>query len=242
MKAKKRFIAVAAVSLALTVATFIFMSLLAEKVDVRGDTLPVFSSTASYPEFLLSELTRESEFIIYARIAKAGDTVLNPIYISYSGEIDAKPDDVLYFPETPINLEILNAIKGKTEDEFVYLQDGGQAKDYILLPSGYQFEEGMEVILFLNKHGKGWGGLSEFLVFDDNVVLKADTLKEFDEARNLSASISELPINNLPDSVYHALYPYGQRNERTDDSFIEKDYIYVYNKDDFIKLISSIGN
>lgn len=242
MKIKKHFIAVATSGLALAAAVFIFVSLAAKEAKVSEESLPVFSSTASYPEFTLSELTQESEFIVYARIAKTGDSISNPIYVSYSGEIDAEPDDVLYFPETPINVEIINAIKGNTKDGLVYLQDGGRAKDYILLPSGHQLEENMEVILFLNEYGKGWGGLSEFLVFDDNVVLKADTLKEFGEKRNLSASISQLPIDSLPNSIYKALYPNGYLKERNIDPFIENDYVYVCNKDDFINLISSLGN
>ena len=145
------------------------------------DDLPVYESTSVYPEFTLSTLTDTASYILKAEVVEVGDSFLKEI----SASLTENPEDateMISYPVTPVTLKVDNAVKGHMrDDEFTYYEEGGITSTYIQLPDGYAMEEGMEIILFLNQNGYGWGAQSIFPIIEDKVVLNETAWDYFDE-------------------------------------------------------------
>lgn len=148
--------------------------------------LPIYESAAIYPAFSMPALTEQASTIVSAIVVSIGETYLEEIPVSLSGN-PAESSEVLYNPITPITLEIETCIKGNdTVSTLIYYEEGGSTPSYIQVPDGYAMEEGMEVILFLNEKGRSWGAQSIFPVVGDDVILNR---MAFDYVDNADVSV-----------------------------------------------------
>lgn len=140
---------------------------------------PILESTALYPDLTMQELTDKAHSILYARVENVGDTYMYGAAVSLTEDFEEAADTVSY-PVTPITLVTIHVLKGEPEEGyFTYFEMGGITSDYIRRPDGYAMEEGMEVILFLNEEGFGWGAQSIFPVVDGQVILTDRAVKDF---------------------------------------------------------------
>lgn len=143
---------------------------LARAKQVSPD-LPVRHNTVLYPSLSLPELTASASIVVRAEVVRVGDTILKEIPVSLSEDMTTAGGSI-GIPVTPVTLAVRFAIKGDTPGKkLTYYEDGGQTDTYIQLPNGYAMEKGMEVILFLNADGYGWGAQSIFPVDADQVIL-----------------------------------------------------------------------
>lgn len=180
--------------------------------------LPVYESTAMYPELTLPQLADKASYIVNAKVINVGDTINNEVPVSLTGN----PDDIaetLYTPVTPVTLEIISKLKGQINtDKITYYEDGGITPSYVQLPDGYAMEEGMEVIIFLNDAGHCWGAQSIFPVAGNSVILNNIALEYVD-----SKDISVINKDNIKQDI---------RNQ------IDSDKVKVTDKEKFISDIS----
>ncbi len=135
--------------------------------------LPVVESTALYEEFTLPSLTEKATYVIQAKVMEVGDTLMKEKAFSLT-EDPKEATEIISYPVTPITLKVNNVMKGEdiaAGDTFVYYEDGGRTPDYIQLRDGFLMEEGMDIILFLDKEGYCWGYQSMFPVVNDQVLL-----------------------------------------------------------------------
>ncbi len=185
----------------------------------NSEDLPVYENTTLYPEFSFPELSEKASCIVNANVIAVGETILKEIPVSLTENPD-EATEVLYSPITPITLEVLADLKGDNSKTITYYEDGGITPSYIQLPSGYAMEEGMEVIIFLNAKGYGWGAQSIFPVLDDSVILNKAALDYID-----SEKVSTIKTEDI------------QSNLR---SQIKSQTISVISKEDFINVINSM--
>ncbi len=144
---------------------------------------PILESTALYPALTMQELKDKAHSILYARVENVGDTYMYEAAASLTEDFEEAADTVGY-PVTPITLKAIQVLKGAPEEGyFTYFEMGGITSDYIQRPDGYAMEEGMEVILFLNEEGFGWGAQSIFPVFDGQVILTDRAVEELSAER-----------------------------------------------------------
>lgn len=177
MKKKISFIIAVCVAVCIMVA---LGYLYGKSVD-KGD-LPIYESAAIYPAFSMPALAEKASTIVSATVVSIGETYLEEIPVSLSGN-PADSSEVLYNPITPVTLEIETCIKGNDAvSTLIYYEEGGNTPSYIQLPDGYAMEEGMEVILFLNERGHGWGAQSIFPVVGDDVILNRMALDYVDDS------------------------------------------------------------
>lgn len=135
--------------------------------------LPVVKSIVDYQEFTIPSLTDKATYIMQAKVMEVGDTLEKEIAVSLT-ENPKEATETISCPITPITLKVEHVMKGEdiaAGDTFIYYEDGGRTPDYIQLPDGFLMEEGMDIILFLDKEGYCWGYQSMFPVVNDQVLL-----------------------------------------------------------------------
>ncbi len=164
--------------------------------------LPVFESMALYPDLTMQELTNRAPNILHAKVEKVENTYMYEVAVSLTDNFEEASDTVSY-PVTPVTLKVIDVLKGEPEKEyFTYIEMGGITPDFIQQPNGYAMEEGMEVILFLNEEGFGWGEQSIFPVIDGQVILTNRALK--DVGGELVSDIETESINTNIRSQLHS--------------------------------------
>lgn len=167
--------------------------------------LPVIYSTSTYPDYNLAKLVEESENIVYGKFVEIGATQMREVFVSATLE-PSKVEDVLYYPVTPVTISVENAVKGNASSNIVYYEESGVTDTYIQKPEGYQLVQGMDVILFLNESGYGWGGQSVYPVIEDQVILQEKVLKEIPSNKINSISFDTIKENYGISSSYKEEY------------------------------------
>lgn len=198
----------------------IFLSVIGLWGYNKNKSLPVIYSTSTYPDYSMGELVNESDNIVYGKVVEIGKTQMQEVSVSTTLD-PTKVEDVLYYPITPITISIEDSVKGDNSSTIIYYEESGATSTYIQRPDGYQMEQGMEVVLFLNESGYGWGSQSVYPVIDDQVILQEKAVK----------SISPNKINNIsPDSIKEN---YGI------SSSMDQENVSTTSLDDFLNLIKS---
>lgn len=147
-----------------------------------------------YQEFTIPFLTDKAIYIMQAKVMEVGDTLEKEMAVSLT-ENPKEAMETISCPITPITLKVEDVMKGKdiaAGDTFIYYEDGGRTSDYIQLPDGFFMEEGMDIILFLNKEGYCFGYQSMFPVINDQVLLNEMALDYVN-----SDKVSEMDIENM---------------------------------------------
>lgn len=161
-------------------------------LNKESNEIPILESTAVYPKFTIPSITDEAAYIIQAKVIEKGDTVMKEMTVSFT-ENPNEATETISYPITPITLKVEDVIKGElSEDIFVYYEDGGKTSEYIQLPDGFFMEEGMDIILFLNKEGYCWGSQSMFPIINDQVLLNEMALDYVN-----SDKVSEMETNKM---------------------------------------------
>lgn len=137
----------------------------------KKSDLPIIYYASSYPEYSLEELVSTSENIVIGVVELVGDTIMEKMEVSTSLD-PSEVDDTIYYPMTPVTVRIEDTLKGTESKEIIYYEEGGITDTYIQLPTGYKMTEGIEVILFLNQDGYGWGNQSIYPIVDNQVLLQ----------------------------------------------------------------------
>lgn len=140
-------------------------------------TLPVVYCTSIYPDYSVQELVAEAEHIVYGTVEAIEPTQMREVLVSTTLD-SSKTEDTLYYPVTPVIISVENPVKGSVSDKIVYYEESGVTETYIQKPEGYQMEQGMDVILFLNESGYGWGSQSVYPVIDNQVILHEKAIGE----------------------------------------------------------------
>ena len=176
------------------ITVFIFTIFLSSFIKIYQQTQTTTTNTYNYnnkasflyPELSLQALSMKADNIFVGTVVSVGDTIMKPIYVNLN-EVSLSHDEhdnILYYPTTPIYITTTNAIKGENlNSNLIYYEDGTEEDS--------QIYEGMEVILFLNTEGHGWGPQSIYLVIDNQVQLFDDT-----NTNNLDYSSKYLQTNN----------------------------------------------
>lgn len=173
---KKKYI-VLLVGIIIVIAVLVYQT----GTTVNTKAIPVYESTTDYPELTLDSLTDMASYILLAEVKEIGEPIQEEISESVT-EKHSEKAEVHNFLVTPVVLKVQKAIKGSVIDkEFIYYEEGGVTPDYIQLPDGYTLEEGMEIILFLNREGYCWGAGSMFPVVGNKIILNETARDYFDE-------------------------------------------------------------
>lgn len=200
--------------------TFLLTMVLAAYAGVHKKQvqMPVRDCTAIYPDYSFSELVEKSDFIVCAEVTGIGETFMKPVDVSFSTDSEDGYDETLYYPVTPVFLRIRDTMKGNSGEELIYFEEGGTAPTYTQLPSGYKMEAEMNVILFLNGDGYGWGEQSIYPIIDNKVVLNSTVIESLSDVE-----ITAIPISSMPDSF---------------NSQVSTDYTDTCSLFDFVEMIS----
>jgi len=186
-----------------------------------NDLLPVLDNTAVYPELTFNEQVDMAQKIIYGTVVNIDETMLIGEQV-YLNEEMTDVAAVLFNPVTPVTLHVINSYKGDDVESVVYYEDGGKTDSYIIRPSGYQMKTGMEVFLFINNQGYGWGSQSVFPVFNDMVII--------------NESVNKIVAPDLVSNITYNELGCDDKNMSIDAS------VRVMKKADFVSLIQkSVG-
>ncbi|MBA4688853.1 MAG: hypothetical protein H2184_17130 [Candidatus Galacturonibacter soehngenii] len=185
--------------------------------------LPVVYCTSTYPDYSVKELAIESENIVYGKVVSIAPTQMHEVRVSTTLD-PTKVEDVLYYPVTPVTISIKDSIKGDELSKIIYFEESGVTDTYIQKAQGYQMSQGMEVVLFLNEEGYGWGSQSVYPVIDDQVVLQDKAINE----------IPSNKINSISADVIEEKYSIS--------SSYEAENVSTTSLDEFLKLVNSYIN
>lgn len=182
--------------------------------------LPVVYCTSTYPDFSVKELAIESEYIVYGKVVSIAPTQMHKVRVSTTLD-STKEEDILSYPVTPVTISIKDSIKGDELGKIVYYEESGVTDTYIQKAQGYQMLQGMEVVLFLNEEGCGWGGQSVYPIIDNQVILQEKAINE----------IPSNKINSIPTDVIEDKYSLS--------STYEAENVSTTSLDEFLKLVNS---
>lgn len=90
-------------------------------------------------------------------------------------------DDIFSYPVTPVTLKVHSYIKGEDTQDTIIFYDADRLLE----------EEGVEVILFLDKDNTGWGGQSIYEVIDNQVKIKSSDIENIDESKISTTKLSD---------------------------------------------------
>lgn len=169
-------------------------------INYQTKNLPVVHSSALYPSMNLASLCSESSIVFRGRVEEVRSTVMKDIPVSVT-EDASDVSDTITSPETPVILSVEELYKGDSaRDSYTYIEEGGTTSTHVVLPS-FQLRNGMEVILFLNDAGYGWGMQSIFPIVDGQVILNEAVWNDVDMSK-----IQEVAVSSLTSKTVRASY------------------------------------
>lgn len=169
-------------------------------INYQTKNLPVVHSSALYPSMNLASLCSESSIVFRGRVEEVRSTVMKDIQVSVT-EDASDVSDTITSPETPVILSVEELYKGDSaRDSYTYIEEGGTTSTHVVLPS-FQLRKGMEVILFLNDAGYGWGMQSIFPIVDGQVILNEAVWNDVDMSK-----IQEVAVSSLTSKTVRASY------------------------------------
>lgn len=126
--------------------------LLALAVWMAYQNRPVQVMASKYPPMTLEELAKEAAVIVEGTVIKRGPSQQTEIPTTDG------TGKVARYPETPVQIKVLDALKGAEAGEIItYWEPGGDFATVRILSHGQQVAVGGKVLLFLNESGHSWG-------------------------------------------------------------------------------------
>lgn len=131
---------------------------------------PEVPVSAKYPPMNIESLSKQADVVVEGVVVKRGASQVTKIPTVI-------PDgQFAEFPETPIEIRIVERIKGKdTPATVTYWEAGGDFPTKKMIPEGGQLQPGDKVLLFLNEAGHSWDPRDSVLrIVDDKVTVRGE--------------------------------------------------------------------